>query len=104
MFPGTNLSAAAQKAQTALNGTPDNLAGVSAAAQRLGVNAQLVNGFFAKYGGTPQAQAICKMMGTTPEALKADADRIVGGQTGQPRTLADSHGQANTQTRFPRLK
>lgn len=77
-------------------GTPDNLAGVSAAAKRIGIDRNAINSVFQKYGNTVQARALCSMLGTTPEALKKDAERIVGG--GNTNTTPTSS------TRFPRLK
>lgn len=101
MFPSVNLNGAVQKAQEAISGTPDSLEGVSAAARSLGLNAQTVNSFFAKYGHTMQARALCGLLGTTPEALKADADRIIrtGGGSFQPPQNAKQR-----QSKFPRLK
>jgi hypothetical protein len=104
MFPGVNLNGAVEKAQKAIVGTADTLDSAGATARGLGINSATINSIYNQYGNTLQARAVCKMLGTTPEALKADADRLIGGQTGQRRTLADSHGQSNTQTRFPRLK
>jgi hypothetical protein len=43
-----------------------------------------------------QAKMICRMLGTTPEAIKADAEKIVSGQAPAQTT--------GTKTRFPRLK
>lgn len=97
MFPSVNLGGAIQKAQEATQGTPDTLTGVSSAAKRIGIDQNVVNTIFQKYGNTMQAKMLCSMMGTTPEALKKDADRIVGGGHHAPR-------QQIQQTRFPRLK
>ena len=46
-------------------------------------------------------RAVCGLLGTTPEALKADAERILGG--GQPPFQAPKSARKGT-TRFPRLK
>lgn len=101
MFPSVNLNGAVQKAQEAISGTPDSLEGVSAAARSLGLNVQTVNNFFSKYGNTMQARALCGLLGTTPEALKADADRILGnGGSGFQPPQSAKQGQS----RFPRLK
>lgn len=89
-----------EKAQQAISGTADSLDGVSAAARGLGLNAQTVNSIYSKYGNTMQARMICRMLGTTPEALKADADKIVGGGSAP----AARSGKSAPSTRFPRLK
>ena len=98
MFPNANLSGALQKAQQMTAGTPDTLDGVSAAAKKFGITKSAINSVFQKYGNTVQARALCSMLGTTPEALKKDAERIVGG-SGTSSTPTSS-----TSTRFPRLK
>lgn len=97
MFPSVNLGGAIQKAQEATQGTPDTLTGVSSAARRIGIDQNVVNTIFQKYGNTMQAKMLCSMMGTTPEALKKDADRIVGG--GYENT-----SQQFSKNKFPRLK
>lgn len=102
MFPSANLSAAVERAQQAINGTADSLDGVSAAARNLGLNAQAVNDIYQRYGGTMQARAICSLLGTTPEALKEDADRIVGG--GSPQMGPPTQSAPPASTKFPRLK
>lgn len=101
MFPSANLSGAVQKAQEAISGTADSLDGVSATAQRLGLNRQAVENIYRQYGGTMQARALCSLLGTTPEALKADAEKMLGGSgtTFQPPQNA-RQGAA----KFPRLK
>lgn len=90
-----------QKAQEAISGTADSLDGVSATAQRLGLNRQAVENIYRQYGGTMQARALCSLLGTTPEALKADAEKMLGGSgtTFQPPQNA-RQGAA----KFPRLK
>ena len=101
MFPSANLNAAVGKAQQAISGTPDSLDGVSAAARNLGLDTQTVDRFFSRYGNTMQARALCGLLGTTPEALKADADRILGGGgTGFQAPQKPTQGPS----RFPRLK
>lgn len=102
MFPSVNLSGAAEKAQQAISGTQDSLDSVSAAARRLGLDAQTINGIYRKYGQTMQARMLCQMIGTTPEALKADADRIVG--VSGASFSGPKAGQAPARTKFPRLK
>lgn len=99
MFPSANLNGVAQKAQQMMQGTPDTLDGVSSAARKFGITQSAINDIFRKYGNTVQARAVCSMLGTTPEALKKDAERIVGGN--------GSNYTPNTQNvskRFPRLK
>ena len=99
MFPSLNLTQAVNKAQEAITGVPDTLEGVSQAATRLGINREFVQKVYSKYGNTPQARMICGMLGTTPEALKTDAERVVGSSgMAQPAT------SGNTTKKFPRLK
>jgi hypothetical protein len=100
MFPGVNLSGAAQKAQQAIAGTQNNLDGVGATAKNMGLDASAVNQIYQRVGNTPQARMVCKLLGTTPEALKEDADRIVGGHG----VSGNSGSRQTAQTRFPRLK
>lgn len=84
-----------------IRGTPNSLDGARATAQKMGITSQAVNELYNKYGKTMQGRAICGLLGTTPEALKADADMIVGGgQT--PVKLPHSAKQSGS--RFPRLK
>lgn len=101
MFPSANLSGAVQKAQEALSGTADSLDGVSATAQKLGLNRQAVDDIYRRYGNTAQGRAVCGLLGTTPEALKADAERILGG-VNAPFNPRQSAKQGTS--RFPRLK
>lgn len=98
MFPSANLNGAVQKAQQMMQGTPDTLDGVSSAAKRIGIDRNAINSIFQKYGNTMQARAICSMLGTTPEALKSDAEKIVGAGNASPAS------QPKTSKRFPRLK
>lgn len=100
MFPSVNLNGAVEKAEQAISGTENSLNGVSAAARGLGINAQSVQDIYNKYGQTMQARWLCQLMDTTPEALKADADRIVGGSGGN----FSAHAARPAQTKFPRLK
>lgn len=101
MFPSANLNRAVQTAEQAISGTENNLSGVSAAARNLGLNAQTVQDIYDKYGQTMQARWLCQMMGTTPEALKADADRIVGGSVGGHSAGLPA---GPVQAKFPRLR
>lgn len=82
-----------------MQGTPDTLDGVSAAARKFGITQGAINDIFRKYGNTVQARAVCSMLGTTPEALKKDAERIVGGNGSNYTPTAKSASK-----RFPRLK
>lgn len=101
MFPSTNLNGAVEKAQAAINGTADSLDGVSATAQKLGLNRQMVEDIYRKYGSTMQGRAVCGLLGTTPEALKADAERMLGG--GSAPFQPPQNARQGT-SRFPRLK
>ena len=101
MFPSANLNGAVQKAQEMINQTPNSLDGARATAQKLGITSQAVNDLYNKYGKTMQGRAICGLLGTTPEALKADADMIVGG--GQT-PIKRPQNASQSGTRFPRLK
>lgn len=101
MFPSANLNGAVEKAQAAISGTKNSLDSVSVTAKNLGITSQAVNEIYRKYGGTMQGRALCGVLGTTPEALKADAEKILGGgQT--PFQGAKNVGQGKT--KFPRLK
>ena len=107
MFPSVNLGQAVNDAQNAMNGVPDTFEGVSQAASRLGINRGFINQIYNRYGTTMQAKAICKMLGTTPEALKADAEKIVGGGGTASAPTARQAGPQNsggTTKKFPRLK
>lgn len=89
-----------QKAQEAISGTADSLDSVSATARKLGITPQAVNEIYRKYGSTMQGRAVCGLLGTTPEALKEDAERMLGGRPFQPSGSARTAGTA----KFPRLK
>ena len=101
MFPSANLNGAVEKAQAAINGTADSLDGVSATAQKLGLNRQMVEDIYRKYGSTMQGRAVCGLLGTTPEALKADAERMLGGSSAP---LPPPQNARQGTSRFPRLK
>ena len=90
-----------EKAQEAINGTANSLDGVSATAQRLGLNRQMVDDIYRKYGSTMQGRAVCGLLGTTPEALKADAERMLGGGSAP---FQPSQNARQGASRFPRLK
>ena len=107
MFPSVNLGQAVNKAQEMTSGVPDTFDGVSKAAANLGIDRAFIQKFYNKYGNTVQARTICSMMGTTPEALKADAEKIVGAGGGvqtQPIYSADANMTGTTSKKFPRLK
>lgn len=99
MFPNANLKDAVGQAQQAIQGTPDNLMGVAQTAKNLGITPDIVEKLYSRYGTSMQARAVCSVLGTTPEALKSDADRLIRGGTSVP---APSHSGGNS--KFPRLK
>lgn len=101
MFPNLNLNPAVQKAQEAISGTEDNFSSVSAAAKRLGLNRQSVESIYQKYGNTLHGRAVCGLLGTTPEALREDAEKILGGNSTLPGRQGNASG---TSPKFPRLK
>lgn len=101
MFPSANLNEAVQKAEEALSGTANSLDSVSATARRLGLNRQSIEDIYSRFGSTMQGRAVCGLLGTTPEALKADAEKILGGGAMPP---AAAHVPQAGTTRFPRLK
>lgn len=90
------------RAQSAIKGTPDTLEGVQQAAQRLGIDARVVDSLYSRYGRTAQARALCGLLGTSPEALKADADKIISGA--QNRAQTPQNAKAGASAKFPRLK
>nr|DAF98452.1 MAG TPA: Thylakoid formation protein [Siphoviridae sp. ctwfx1] len=49
-----------------------------------------------------QAKALCGLLGTTPEALRSDANKILGGA--QNASQAPQKGKTGQSTKFPRLK
>lgn len=97
MFPSANLNGAVQKAREIMQGTPDTLSGASSVARQMGIDRAFINDMFNRYGNTMQARTICSMFGTTPEALRKDAEKIVSGSV-------PPSSQPNNSTRFPRLK
>ena len=99
MFPSADLQNAVQKAEQAISGTADTLEGVQSTARRLGIDA---NSLYARYGKTMQAKALCGLLGTTPEALRSDANKILGGAQNGSQT--PQKGKAGGSTKFPRLK
>lgn len=83
-----------------MQGTPDTLDGVSAVAKKVGIDQNAINDIFRKYGNTVQARALCSVLGTTPEALKKDAESIVNGGGSSNYTTP----QKTASKRFPHLK
>lgn len=65
-----------QKAEQAISGTADTLEGVQSTARRLGIDPNIANSLYARYGKTMQAKALCGLLGTTPEALRSDANKM----------------------------
>lgn len=84
-----------------MQGTANSVDGARAAAKKAGITTRDVNDLYNKYGKTIQGRAICGLLGTTPEALRDDADMIVGGVQA-PVKRPQNGAQSNT--RFPRLK
>lgn len=102
MFPSADLQNAVQKAEQAISGTADTLEGVQSTARRLGIDPNIANSLYARYGRTMQAKALCGLLGTTPEALRSDANKILGGAQNGSQT--PQKGKAGGSTKFPRLK
>ena len=102
MFPSADLQGAATKAEQAISGTADTLEGVQSTARRLGIDPNIANSLYARYGRTMQANALCGLLGTTPEALRSDANKILGGT--QNASQPPQNGKAWRSTKFPRLK
>lgn len=90
-----------QKAEQAISGTANTLEGVQST-RRLGIDPNIANSLYARYGKTMQAKALCGLLGTTPEALRSDANKILGGA--QNGSQAPQKGKAGGSTKFPRLK
>ena len=89
MFPNTNVREAVEKARQMLPiQIPNDLKEAQKIARQIGLNSQIAQTIYDKYGKSVQARTICKMLGTTPEAIKADADKLLGEE----------------ERRFPRLK
>lgn len=91
-----------QKAEQAISGTADTLEGVQSTSRRLGIDPNIANSLYARYGKTMQAKALCGLLGTTPEALRSDANKILGGA--QNGSQPPQKGKAGGSTKFPRLK
>ena len=102
MFPSVDLQSAATKAEQAISGTADTLEGVQNTARKLGIDPGIANSLYSRYGRTMQAKALCGLLGTTPEALRSDANRILGGA--QNSSQAAQSAKATGGKRFPRLK
>ena len=102
MFPSADLQGAAARAEQAISGTADTLEGVQSTARRLGIDPNIANSLYARYGRTMQAKALCGFLGTTPEALRSDANKILGGAQNASQT--PQKGKTGRSTKFPRLK
>lgn len=63
MFPSADLQNAVQKAEQAISGTADTLEGVQSTARRLGIDPNIANSLYARYGRTMQAKALCGLLG-----------------------------------------
>lgn len=72
-------------------------------ARRLGIDPNIANSLYARYGRTMQAKALCGLLGTTPEALRSDANKIILGGA-QNASQAPQKGKAGQSSKFPRLK
>lgn len=70
---------------------PNDLKGAQKIARELGLDSKLAQTIYDRYGNSMQARAVCRVLGTTPEALKEDADTLLAGERRDER-------------RFPRLK
>lgn len=102
MFPSADLQNAVQKAEQAISGTADTLDGVRSTAKRLGIDPNIANSLYTRYGRTMQARAVCGLLGTTPEALRSDANKILGAP--QDGAHPRRGGEASPSVKFPRLK
>ena len=102
MFPSADLQGAATKAEQAISGTADTLDGVHRTAHRLGIDPGIADSLYSRYGRTMQAKALCGLLGTTPEALRSDANKILGGT--QNASQPPQKGKTGRSTKFPRLK
>lgn len=91
MFPGSDIAGALNKAKEMLPATlPDNLQDAQRIAKQIGLDSSMAKNIYEKYGKSVQARTLCSMLGTTPEALKADAEKLLGAE--------------EENRRFPRLK
>lgn len=102
MFPSADLQGAATKAEQAISGTADTLEGVQSTARRLGIDPGIADSLYSRYGRTMQAKALCGLLGTTPEALRSDANKILGGA--QNASQPPQKGKMGHSAKFPRLK
>ena len=103
MFPQADISAAIQKAQGILAGTPDSIDGARKAAANAGLSRDAVESIYNRYGRSVKARTVCSLLGTTPEALRDDALSIVSSGVGEkPAGFAQKPG--STGKKFPRLK
>ena len=94
MFPNNDIAGALNKAREMLPANlPNNLQDAQKVAKQIGLDSNMARSIYEKYGKSVQARTLCSMLGTTPEALKEDAEKLLGGQE-----------QASAEKRFPRLK
>ena len=98
MFPSADLQGAAARAEQAISGTADTLEGVQSTARRLGIDPNIANSLYARYGRTMQAKALCGLLGTTPEALRSDANKYSAARKTphRPRRRAKRGAQPNS--------
>lgn len=101
MFPGSKLNDAVSQAQQWVQGVPNSLSGAVETAKNIGVSRRAIEDIYSRYGKSYQARMICKLLGTTPEAIKADAEQIMGGS--QRQNPSQGFKPSNNQ-KFPRLK
>ena len=91
MFPNTNVRDAVEKAQQMLpKQIPNDFKEAQKIAKQIGLDSSMAQSIYEKYGKSVQARTICSMLGATPEALKEDAEKLLGAETENKR--------------FPRLK
>jgi pantoate kinase len=91
MFPNTNVRDAVEKAQQMLpRQIPNDFKEAQKIAKQIGLDSSMAQSIYERYGKSMQARTICSMFGTTPEALKADAEKLLGAE--------------EENRRFPRLK
>lgn len=83
-----------------IQGTGNDLESVKRKANEIGLNSGFVNSVYQKYAGTPQAKMICRILGTSPDAILDDALNIVGSSSGSVRV----QNSPKTTPKFPRLK
>ena len=90
MFPNANVKDAVEKARQMIPGQVNSFEDAQRIARQIGLNSELAQQIYDKYGKSAQARTLCGVFGTTPEALKEDADKLLGVR--------------EENKRFPRLK